>query len=44
MQVDPYLFMRELYFQNRQAQILDGAPPKAKPDDTDSLEQQLLEN
>jgi len=45
MQVDPYLFMRELYYQNRQAQILDGAPAQGRPQqDTDSLEQQLLEN
>ncbi len=30
MQVDPYLFMRETYLQNRQAQIFDGATPPAK--------------
>ena len=43
MQIDPYLFMRELYLQNRQAQILDGAIPK-KTDESRSIEQQLLEN
>jgi phospholipid-binding lipoprotein MlaA len=43
MQVDPYLFMRELYFQNRIAQISDGAISK-KPADVSPIEQEILEN
>ncbi len=43
MQVDPYLFFRETYLQNRQRAIMDGV----KPDSTgksEGLEQQLLED
>jgi len=43
MQVDPYLFFRETYLQNRQRAIMDGAmPDRAKTND--GLEQQLLED
>jgi len=43
MQVDPYLFMRELYLQNRIAQISDGAISR-KPTDVSPIEQEILEN
>ena len=43
MQVDPYLFFRETYLQNRQRAIMDGAMPD-RTKTTDGLEQQLLED
>jgi len=43
MQVDPYLFFREMYLQNRQRAIMDGAMPD-RTKTTDGLEQQLLED
>ena len=43
MQVDPYLFFRETYLQNRQRAIMDGAIPD-RTKTTDGLEQQLLED
>ena len=42
MQVDPYLFFRETYLQNRQRAILDGGPPDRSGASKD-IEQKLLE-
>ena len=42
MQVDPYLFFRETYLQNRQRAILDGGQP-ARSGASEDLEQKLLE-
>ena len=41
MQVDPYLFFRETYLQNRQRAILDGGQPDRSA--SEDLEQKLLE-
>ena len=43
MQVDPYLFFREAYLQNRQRAIMDGVRPNS-PGKSEGLEQQLLED
>jgi len=43
MQVDPYLFFREAYLQNRRRAIMDGATPD-RTEASDVLEQQLLED
>jgi len=43
MQVDPYLFFREAYLQNRRRAIMDGATPD-RTEASDGLEQQLLED
>jgi len=43
MQVDPYLFFREAYLQNRWRAIMDGATPD-RTEASDGLEQQLLED
>ena len=42
MQVDPYLFFRETYLQNRQRAILDGSQPDRSGASKD-IEQKLLE-
>ena len=42
MQVDPYLFFRETYLQNRQRAILDGGQPD-RSGTSEDLEQKLLE-
>ena len=42
MQVDPYLFFRETYLQNRQRVILDGGQPD-RSGASEDLEQKLLE-
>ncbi len=43
MQVDPYLFFRETYLQNRQRAIMDGVKPDSAGK-SEGLEQQLLED
>ena len=43
MQVDPYLFFREAYLQNRQRAIMDGVRTDS-PGKSEGLEQQLLED
>ena len=42
MQVDPYLFFRETYLQNRQRAILDGGQPD-RSGASEDIEQKLLE-
>ena len=43
MQVDPYLFFRETYLQNRQRVIMDGVKPD-RAEKLEGFEQQLLED
>jgi ABC-type transporter lipoprotein component MlaA len=43
LQVDPYLFFRETYLQNRQRAIMDGVKPDSAGK-SEGLEQQLLED
>ena len=42
MQVDPYLFFRETYLQNRRRLIMDGVQPDQDPA-SGNFEQKLLE-
>lgn len=35
---DPYIFLREAYFQRRRNQVYDGAPPAIEPDEDDEID------